>query len=132
VARRAGSPAVQRPAPGRTERPFTGEHVHNHDDGFFRCAGCGSELFRSDAKFDSGTGWPGFSGPAFAGAVGLRPDNSLFMRRTEVVCRRCGGHLGHVLGDGPAPAGDRYRINSCSLAFGPATASQGQGDGQPA
>src|ERR1035438_2811845 len=68
-------------------------------------------IVTSDAKFDSGTGWPGFSGPAFAVAVGLRPDNSLFMRRTEVVCRRCGGHLGHVLGDGPAPAGGRCPLH---------------------
>ena len=103
-----------------TEAPFTGEYVHNHEDGYYRCAGCGAKLFASDAKFESGTGWPSFHEPAVAEAVELRPDHSLFMRRTEVICRRCGGHLGHVFNDGPGPTGDRYCINSCSLAFEPA------------
>src|SRR5690348_7612362 len=107
-----------------TERPFTGEYVNNHADGFYRCAGCGNKLFSSDAKFDSGTGWPSFDEPTVAEAVELRPDNSLFMRRTEVVCRRCGGHLGHVFNDGPTKTRQRYCMNSCSLSFEPATANQ--------
>ena len=110
-----------------TEMAFTGAHVRNHRDGFYRCAGCGARLFSSDAKFYSGTGWPSFDQPAVAEAVELRPDNGLFMRRTEVVCRRCGGHLGHVFNDGPKPTGKRYCINSCSLAFEPVTTSQEQG-----
>ncbi|HEY3906324.1 MAG TPA: peptide-methionine (R)-S-oxide reductase MsrB, partial [Streptosporangiaceae bacterium] len=98
---------------------FTGEYVHNKADGSYNCAGCGSVLFASGTKFESGTGWPSFYEPAVAESVELRPDNSLFMRRTEVVCRRCGGHLGHVFNDGPTPTGQRYCINSCSLDFEP-------------
>ncbi len=102
-----------------TEPPFTGEYVYNKASGMYVCAGCGSELFGSDTKFESGTGWPSFTEPQVAEAVELRPDNSLFMRRTEVVCRRCGGHLGHVFDDGPGPTAQRYCINSAALRFVP-------------
>jgi peptide-methionine (R)-S-oxide reductase len=107
-----------------TEPPFTGEYVYNKDSGDYRCAACGTKLFDADTKFDSGTGWPSFTEPAVAEAVELRPDNSLFMRRTEVLCRTCGGHLGHVFDDGPGPTGQRYCINSAALAFAPVGAGQ--------
>ena len=104
---------------GHTEMAFTGALLRNKKDGSYHCAGCGSELFKSGAKFNSGTGWPSFFEPAVAEAVELRPDYSMLMRRTEVLCRRCGGHLGHVFRDGPRPTGQRYCINSAALAFEP-------------
>lgn len=102
-----------------TERPFTGAYVNHKDDGRYLCGACGEELFSSEVKFESGTGWPSFTQPVAEGRIELKPDHSLFMRRTEVLCGSCGSHLGHVFDDGPQPTGKRYCINSCSLQFDP-------------
>ena len=100
-----------------TERAFTGAYWDNKKSGTYRCVGCGAELFASDTKFESGTGWPSFTEPANLENVELEEDRSHGMRRVEVHCRTCGAHLGHVFPDGPGPTGQRYCINSCSLNF---------------
>lgn len=103
---------------GETEAPFSGAYVANHEPGVYRCKQCGNILFGSDAKFDSGTGWPSFTDPAIADNIGTRSDDSHGMARTEVYCKNCGGHLGHLFDDGPKEkGGKRYCINSVCLEF---------------
>jgi peptide-methionine (R)-S-oxide reductase len=102
-----------------TERAYSGIYANNHEHGIYRCAACGLDLFRSEDKYESGTGWPSFTAPIAAENIMTRADNSFFTHRTEVLCRRCGGHLGHVFDDGPKPTGLRYCMNSAALQFVP-------------
>ena len=102
---------------GATEAPFTGEYWNHKEKGMYHCVRCGEKLFSSERKFDSGTGWPSFTSPVKKEAVGEKEDKSLGMSRTEITCKKCGAHLGHVFDDGPDPSGMRYCVNSASLKF---------------
>jgi peptide-methionine (R)-S-oxide reductase len=115
-----------------TEPAWTGTLLDEHDPGLFRCAACGAELFRSDDKFDSGSGWPSFTQAVSDGSIIEHDDGSFGMRRTEITCARCGGHLGHVFPDGPGPTGMRYCVNSLSLEFEPSASGSGADDGSDA
>ncbi|MBA3004155.1 MAG: peptide-methionine (R)-S-oxide reductase MsrB [Desulfurivibrio sp.] len=100
-----------------TEQPFTGDTWNNHEQGIYQCIGCGNDLYSSEHKYESGTGWPSFTQPIAPENITTRPDNSFFTRRTEVICSRCDAHLGHVFEDGPKPAGLRYCMNSAAMKF---------------
>ena len=111
-----------------TEPPFTGKYTFSKEDGIYRCGACGAELFSSETKFDSGTGWPSFTEPSGRANIELRSDKSHFMHRTEVACGRCGSHLGHVFDDGPGPTGKRFCINSLALDFDKAETDKAETD----